>query len=70
MTSWVALFFAQTRLVASHRVALHMRLGVFGAALAVSMVMVVVTVLAHAAARDLHNPAYRPRSIFFSEWAW
>jgi len=33
MTSWFALFFVQVRLVAAHRVDLHRRLGVVGAAL-------------------------------------
>lgn len=39
-TSWVLLFLAQAALVASHRVALHRRLGVAGAVLAAVMVLV------------------------------
>ena len=48
MSLWCALFFTQTYLVAAHRVDLHRRLGVFGAALAVLGVAmgVYVTVLA------------------------
>lgn len=42
-TAWLALFIAQTRLVAANRVDLHMRLGVAGALLAL---IVVVTSLA------------------------
>lgn len=65
MTAWLALFFAQIRLVASRRVGLHRRLGVFGAGLAVLIVIVVVTVLVHAAIRDVHNPVAGPRSMVF-----
>ena len=39
-TTWVLLFIMQTALVASHRVAVHRRLGVAGAALAAAMVTV------------------------------
>jgi hypothetical protein len=39
-TSWVALFITQTALVAAKRTDLHRRLGVAGAALAVSMVVI------------------------------
>ena len=38
-TGWVLLFITQTALVASHRVAVHRRLGVAGAALAAAMVV-------------------------------
>lgn len=38
-TGWVLLFIAQTALVASHRVAVHRRLGVAGAVLAAAMVL-------------------------------
>jgi hypothetical protein len=65
MTGWFVLFLVQTYLIASHRVAIHRRLGVVGAGLALSMVVAVVTVLVHAAARDLPNPAEGPRSILF-----
>jgi hypothetical protein len=36
-TTWLALFVAQSRLVATGRIALHRRLGVFGAALATTI---------------------------------
>ena len=39
MLTWIMLFFAQALLVARHRVDLHMRLGIFGAALAVAVVV-------------------------------
>jgi hypothetical protein len=39
MLSWIALFFVQALLVARHRVDLHMRLGIFGAVLAVAVVV-------------------------------
>ncbi len=39
-TAWVLLFIAQTVLVASHRVAVHRRLGVAGALLAAAMITV------------------------------
>jgi|SRR5690348_10916910 len=57
MTSWFALFFVQARLVATHRVDLHRRLGVAGAALAGLIVIVGVTVAVRSAARDMQDPA-------------
>jgi hypothetical protein len=39
-TGWVLLFIAQTALVASHRLAVHRRLGVAGAILAAAMILV------------------------------
>ena len=39
-TGWVLLFIAQTALVASHRLAVHRRLGVAGAMLAAAMILV------------------------------
>jgi len=39
MLTWVALFFTQALLVARHRVHLHMRLGIFGAVLAIVVVV-------------------------------
>lgn len=65
MTSWFALFFVQVRLVAAHRVDLHRRLGVAGAALAALMVIVGVTVALRAGARDLHRPNAGDRPIAF-----
>ena len=40
MTLWFGLFFLQSYLIASHRVALHRRLGVLGVILAVLIVVV------------------------------
>jgi hypothetical protein len=54
MTSWFVLFFAQTYLVASHRVGVHRRLGVFGATVAALIPVVGVTVALRFAARDAH----------------
>lgn len=65
MTGWFALFFTQTHLIASRRVAMHRRLGIVGAMMAASIVVVVVTVLVHAAARDVSSPAESARSIVF-----
>jgi hypothetical protein len=39
-TAWLALFVAQTRLIAAHRVDLHMKLGIAGAVLAVIITIV------------------------------
>ena len=39
MLTWIALFFTQALLVARHRVDLHMRLGIFGALLAIAVVV-------------------------------
>jgi hypothetical protein len=65
MSGWFVLFLVQSYLIASHRVATHRRLGILGVSLAVSMVVVVVTVLVGAVARDVRNPAAGPRSILF-----
>ena len=51
MTSWVVLFVVQVWLVASHRVKVHQRLGVFGAILAAVIVCVGVATGIAAAAR-------------------
>lgn len=56
MTSWFVLFVVQTSLVATHHVRWHKRLGVFGAVLALTMVIVGATVALRAAARDAHKP--------------
>ena len=55
-TSWVVLFIVQTVLVASHRVAMHRRLGVAGAVLAAAMV-VAGTLMAIATAARGSAPA-------------
>jgi hypothetical protein len=56
MTSWFALFFAQTSLIAAHRIRLHKRLGILGGVLAGLMVIVGAAVALRAATRDLHVP--------------
>lgn len=58
-TAWVVLLVAQTRLVAAHRVDLHMKLGIAGAILAVLIVAVgVATAIANSAI-----PRIRPNGL-------
>ena len=57
MSSWFALFFVQVRLVAAHRVDLHRRVGIAGAALAALMVSVAATVARRGAQREIHRPS-------------
>jgi len=52
----VVLFFVQTDLVRSRCVALHKRLGIFGAAFVVLMVVSGIAVAIHAAARNVREP--------------
>lgn len=51
MTAWFVLLVVQTRLVAAHRVDLHRRLGILGAALALLVLVVGVTTAIAAARR-------------------
>lgn len=51
MTSWIVLFIVQVRLVAAHRVKLHLRLGVFGVFLTALVIMVGTITAISAAAR-------------------
>jgi hypothetical protein len=63
-TAWIALFLAQTRLVAAHRVDLHMKLGIAGVVLAVLVFSVgVATVMANAAI-----PRIRPSGLTPSQF--
>ncbi len=55
LTAWFLLFFAQTVLVASHRIRLHRRLGVAGAALAALLVVVAVIVTIRSVPRSPSN---------------
>lgn len=55
MTSWFVLFFAQVRLVATHRTLAHRRLGIFGVMLAMLLV-IVGTQLGIASARSGVSP--------------
>ena len=59
-TAWVLLFVAQTALVASHRVALHRRLGVAGAILAAAMILVGTSTAVAAAKRGGAPPGVDP----------
>lgn len=59
MTSWFVLFVAQVRLVATGRIDLHRRLGLFGALLAV-MIVGVGTVTAITGAKLGHSPGPPP----------
>lgn len=59
MTTWFVLFVVQTQLVAAGRTDLHRRLGVFGAALAVA-VLVVGAATAITAAKLGHSPGPPP----------
>jgi len=59
-SAWVALFVVQTALVASHRVAVHRRLGVAGGVLAACMLLVGVTTAIKAAARGSAPPGVDP----------
>ena len=63
MTAWIALFLTQTLLIARHHVAWHRRLGVFGAGLAMLVLLVGVPTLVHSAARRSHN-------IHSAEFLW
>jgi hypothetical protein len=59
-TGWVLLFVVQTALVASHRVAVHRRLGVAGAVLAAAMVLVGTSTAIATAARGGAPPGVAP----------
>jgi hypothetical protein len=59
-TSWVLLFVVQTALVASHRVAVHRRLGVAGAVLAAAMFVAGLTTAIATAARGGAPPGVPP----------
>ncbi len=59
-TGWVLLFIVQTALVASHRVAVHRRLGVAGAVLAAAMVLAGTSLAIAAAVRGSAPPGMDP----------
>lgn len=63
MTSWIVLFIVQVRLVAAHRVKLHIRLGVFGVFLT-ALVIVVGTITAISAAARGSGPG--PPLVFLA----
>jgi hypothetical protein len=66
MLTWIALFFTQALLVARHRVDLHMRLGIFGAALAVALLVVDSATLIVACRLGGHHmpPGVSPERFF------
>jgi len=55
MTAWIALFLGQTLLIAQHRIALHRRLGLYGAAIALLVLLVGLPTLINAASRRSHD---------------
>jgi hypothetical protein len=55
MSSWCLLFGAQTYLVVTHRVHLHRRLGIFGAVLAILVVVVGAYATVEATAREVRD---------------
>lgn len=59
-TAWVVLFIVQTSLIASHRVALHRRMGIGGAVLAAAMVVIGIATAVKAAARGATAPGVDP----------
>ena len=64
MTGWFVLFFVQVRLVASQRVAMHRKLGIFGAALAM-LVLILGVATAITAVRLGHVPPGGPPPRIF-----
>jgi hypothetical protein len=67
MLTWVALFFVQALLVSRHRVDLHMRLGIFGAALAVAVVVTdTATVITASRLGGDHMPPHMPAPLFLA----
>jgi hypothetical protein len=59
-TAWVLLFIVQTALVASHRVAVHRKMGIAGGVLAALMVIAGVSTAISAAARGAAPPGVTP----------
>ncbi len=70
MLTWIALFFVQTVLVARHRVDLHMRLGIFGAALALLVVVLGAFTIAVAVHLGGHHmpPGALPAVFLANGW--
>jgi hypothetical protein len=65
MTAWIALFVIQVLLAARRRIALHRRLGILGALLAVLIVIVGMMTLIAAATREVHADPHSPQATFF-----
>lgn len=67
MLTWIALFFTQTLLVMRHRVDLHRKLGIFGAALAVLVVVTDTATLVTASRLGGHHmPPGVPAPLFLA----
>ena len=66
MLTWIALFFTQALLVARHRVDLHMRLGIFGAIMAIAVLAVDSATLIVACRLGGHHmpPGISPERFF------
>jgi hypothetical protein len=62
-TSWLVLFIVQTSLIATHRVKLHRKLGYFGVALAVAMIVVGGRLAVEAARLGAVPPGNNPWSF-------
>jgi len=60
MTTWMALFIAQTTLVEKGRTDIHRRLGVAGAFLAAAIIIIGPVVAVHAVQRRHHPPGVNP----------
>jgi hypothetical protein len=67
MSAWCVLFFVQTYLVATHRVRVHRRLGIFGAVLAFLVVAVGTYATVAATARELREHVVRQFHFLFKE---
>ena len=65
MSSWCVLFLVQAYLVAIHRVGVHRRLGVFGAALAFLVVAIGIYATVEATAREVQNHVVGPFHFLF-----
>ena len=63
-TAWVVLFVVQTTLVSARRTDIHRRLGVFGGALALLMLVLGYLAAVHAARRGFSMPGLPPPLVF------
>jgi hypothetical protein len=62
-TAWALLFIVQTALIAQHKVAVHRRVGLAGAVLAVLMVVTGAWAALHQAARGVAPPGFDPHQF-------
>lgn len=63
-SSWVLLFIVQTALVATHRVKVHMTMGIVGAVLAAAMVVVGISTAVQAMRAGTAIPGVTPQAFF------